>query len=106
MLHDLNSDHDRRHLNAGLAEELQFLLKRENGDVELSLRENKRLNHNAPMHELVRDANGKTKLVEKKHLPLMVSTMLCESQIIYAHIELAYTEENDILKIIGVSWFS
>ena len=101
MSHDLNSDHDRRHLDAGLAEELQFLLKREEGDVKLSLRENKRLNHNAPMHELVRDLDGKTKLVEKKHLPLMVSTMLCESQIIYLHVELTYTGE-----IIGVSWFS
>ena len=75
MLHDLNSDHDRRHLDYGLSEELEFLLKRKLGDIKISLRENKRLNHNAAMHELVRESNGKTKMIKRKHIPLMVSTI-------------------------------
>ena len=75
-MHDLNSDHDRRHLEAGLSEELEFLLKRKLGDIKISLRENKRLNHNAAMHELVQESNGKTKMVKRKHIPLMVSTFV------------------------------
>ena len=72
LLHDLNSDHDRRHLDAGLSRGLEFYLKRVAGDIKLSLHENKRLNHNAPMHDFLRRSDGKAKMMKKKHIPLEV----------------------------------
>ena len=63
---DLNSDHDRRHLDAGLPHYLEFNVKRENEAVRLSLEENVRLNANAPVYEINVDAKGRRKVVKKK----------------------------------------
>ena len=50
-LQDTNNDLDKRNLDFGLPENLQFRLVHSGNDVKLNLRENKRLNANAPIYE-------------------------------------------------------
>ena len=74
LLDDLNSDHDRRHLDAGLPAYLEFNLKRTTGDVKLTLTENTRLNQNAPVYEIKKNSNGERMFVQKKSTPITVCT--------------------------------
>ena len=73
MLHDLNSDHDRRHLDNGLPSYLEFNLRRKDGDIRLTLTENRNVNRNPPIYESVQDTYGKTILVERQDVPDLVS---------------------------------
>ena len=73
MLHDLNSDHDRRHLDKGLPSYLEFNLRRKDGDIRLTLTENRNVNRNPPIYESVQDTYGKTILVERQDVPDLVS---------------------------------
>lgn len=68
VLHDLNSDHTRRNLDGGLAPLLEFNLRRRSEDIKLTLKENKRLNPNAPVYEIKKDDNGMKTLIKKEHL--------------------------------------
>ena len=72
-MHDLNSDHDRRHLDGGLPSHLEFKVQRRSGDVRLTLVENKRLNLNAPVFDVKHESKGKRTLIKKKTLPLEAS---------------------------------
>ena len=73
MLHDLNSDHDRRHLDSGLPSYLEFNLRRKDGDIRLTLTENRNVNRNPPIYEFVKDTYGKQILVERQDVPDLVS---------------------------------
>lgn len=70
-IQDLSADHDKRNLEEAA---LHFNLKRENDlpDVKLQLKENTRLNQNAPVYESVMMANDKQRLVKKSNIPLIV----------------------------------
>lgn len=74
LIQDLNADHDKRNLEAGLPSTLHFNLQRENGfpDVKLELQENTRLNSNAPVYESVLMTNGKQSLIPKPNIPPIV----------------------------------
>ena len=52
-------------------------MQRRSGDVKLTLKENKRLNPNAPVYEIKKDViDGMKTLVKKKHIPIEVRFML------------------------------
>lgn len=73
-IEDLNNDVDRRNLDFGLPETLDFNIKRSwHSDIKLRLTENKRLNANAPLYE-VEMHGGKQKLVAKKTSSIHVSS--------------------------------
>lgn len=74
-LEDLNADRNTRNLEAGLPSTLHFILKRENGisDVELQLKENTRINLNAPMYDPFLMADGKRRIVRRDKIPAIVS---------------------------------
>ena len=66
IIHDLNTDHTERHFDAGLSTSLNFRMKRETGsDVVLQLSENKRLNENAPVYDVVVDEEGNQRVVKR-----------------------------------------
>ncbi|XP_053383883.1 uncharacterized protein LOC123535799 isoform X2 [Mercenaria mercenaria] len=51
LLEDINGDHDKRNLNMGLPETLEFNLKRGTSpDMKIQLQENRHLNPNAPVY--------------------------------------------------------
>ena len=62
-LHDTNNDHEKRNLDFGLAENLQFRMVHLGNEVTLNLKENKRLNTNAPIYEPFTDSLGNTRAV-------------------------------------------
>ena len=66
FLHDLNHDHDRRHLSAGLPSYLEFDVRLENGAIRLELRENLNLNPNPPLFEFQTNTDGQRILVRKE----------------------------------------
>ena len=77
-MEDLNSDHERRNLDAGLPPYLEFRVKRQLDykDVKLSLQENVRLNaHHAPVFVLDVDENGAKKVVKKDTAPIKVDIL-------------------------------
>ena len=73
LVQDTNSDHDRRHLDAGLPSTLKFDLKRESGTVQLTLEENERLNANAPVYEVHGISEEERKLVKQDSVPITVN---------------------------------
>ncbi|KAL4225404.1 hypothetical protein ACF0H5_016094 [Mactra antiquata] len=76
-LQDLNSDLDRRHLEAGLPSTLNFRLSRRDASrsslLDLKLEENTRLNANAPVFTVKKTPDGKQKLERKNSAPFMVT---------------------------------
>ena len=76
-LHDTNGDHEKRNLDFGLPENLQFRLMHSGNDVMLDLQENKRLNANAPIYEPATDESGNMIAVTNENIgPNNVSTNL------------------------------
>ena len=71
-MQDLTSDHDKRHLDAGLPSVLTFNLRRETGNVTLTLEENRRLGENAPVFEGREDEQGEISLVRQESAPITV----------------------------------
>jgi len=77
-LEDVTDDITSRHLESGLPDELGFLLSRLQGDqdhVPLSLKQNKRLNQNVPMFEMVTE-NGRQRVVKKESKPIHVNNTI------------------------------
>ena len=61
-LEDNNDDVHKRNFDLGLPETLQFNLRHSSDLVSLNLRENKRLNANAPIYEEVKDKYGNPRI--------------------------------------------
>lgn len=78
-MQDLNSDQDRRHLDAGLPSQLAFNLQRETGNVKLTLEENRRLNANAPVYEVTEGQQGESDIVKKESVPISVIISICST---------------------------
>lgn len=58
----MNNDHQTRNFNFGLPATMKFNLRHANGNLQLELKENKRLNHKAPIY--VADNGNARKAVE------------------------------------------
>ena len=67
-LEDTNFDHEKRNFNFGLPENLKFRMKYKGGDVNLDLRENTRLNVNAPIYEHRFDKERKMRAVRNNKI--------------------------------------
>ena len=62
---DLNSDHDRRNLDAGLPRYLEFNLLRDGAKVNLKLEENVHLSKYPPVYDAEKRADGKFRWIQK-----------------------------------------
>ena len=69
-LRDLTFDHNKRNLNGGLPESLKFSMTKGTRKFEFNLKQNRRLNANAPVYDIKIDSDGKRKLVKKTSKPV------------------------------------
>ena len=76
LLQDLTQDNDKRHLDAGLPPVVTFNLRRETGNVKLTLEESRHVDLNAPVFEGREDETGETRLVRQATLPITVCILI------------------------------